>query len=270
MLLADAGSGPLAVGEALPAAAGTLLADLGVADRVPGPGHLPCHVTRSAWGSPLLASVTSIEDPHGPGLHLDRPLFDGRLRACARAAGAEVVEGTPVGAPLRRSDGAWSVPLGRAGRRGVVVCEWIVDATGRRAAIAGGPGGARRRTHDALVAVHVTLPAGDADTAPGTLVESTAAGWWYTAPLPAGRRLIAHFTDADLPGARAGDPGSFRDLLAGTAHVAARAAAHPFPRPCSRAAPPRTAPTWTRCAGRAGSPSATRPPRSIRCPRRAS
>ncbi|MYW03890.1 oxidoreductase, partial [Streptomyces sp. SID3343] len=80
VLLADAGTGPPVVGEALPAAARTLLADLGVGDLVPGPGHLPCHATLSAWGSPLVTAVSSIEDPHGSGWHLDRPVFDQRLR----------------------------------------------------------------------------------------------------------------------------------------------------------------------------------------------
>jgi flavin-dependent dehydrogenase len=38
-----------------------------------------------------------------------------------------------------------------------------------------------------------------------THVESAADGWWYTAPLPGGRRVLAFHTDADLPPARAGD-----------------------------------------------------------------
>ncbi|MYW03003.1 oxidoreductase, partial [Streptomyces sp. SID3343] len=82
------------------------------------------------------------------------------------------------------------------------------------------------------VAVHATLEAsdgGEPDTDASTLVEAGADGWWYTALLPAGRRLIAHFTDADLPAARPTDPARFRDLVAATTHVAARAARHPFP-----------------------------------------
>ena len=35
-----------------------------------------------------------------------------------------------------------------------------------------------------------------------TVVEAVEDGWWYTAPLPDGRRVLAFFTDADLPAAR--------------------------------------------------------------------
>jgi flavin-dependent dehydrogenase len=35
-----------------------------------------------------------------------------------------------------------------------------------------------------------------------TVVEAVEDGWWYTAPLPDGRRVLAFLTDADLPAAR--------------------------------------------------------------------
>ncbi|MFI6586309.1 NAD(P)/FAD-dependent oxidoreductase [Embleya sp. NPDC050493] len=237
VLLADAGGGPPSVGEALPGAARVLLADLGVGEHVPGPGHLTCYATLSAWGSARPTTVSAIHDPNGPGRHLDRPLFDRRLRDGARAAGAEVVEHTPVGAPVRRPDGTWSVPLGRPGRREVVGCDWVVDATGRRATVATGSGGARRHTHDALVALHLTLAdPTEPDTDASTLVESGADGWWYTALLPGDRRLVVYFTDADLPAARAGDPARFRALLAETSRVGRRLAGWPLP---AHAAPRR-------------------------------
>ncbi|MGC0416371.1 tryptophan 7-halogenase [Embleya sp. AB8] len=214
VLLADAGSGPAAIGEALPAAAGRLLADLGIAD--PLPGHLACHTTLSAWGSPTLTAVSSITDPDGPGLHLDRPRFDRQLREAARTAGAEVAEHTRVGAPFRNQDGTWSVPLGHE----LVGATWLVDATGRRAGLATTCGNARRHTQDALVALHVT-PTDHTESDASTLVESTPDGWWYTARLPGNRRLLAYFTDADSPTAH---PDHFRTRLAQTNHIAERIA----------------------------------------------
>ncbi|WP_439680072.1 tryptophan 7-halogenase [Embleya sp. MST-111070] len=239
VLLADAGSGPPAIGEALPAAAGRLLADLGVAKHVPGPGHLPCHATRSAWGSAHPVTVSGIADPYGSGRHLDRALFDARLREGARTAGAEVAEHTRVGAPTRRPDGTWSVPLHRGDRHEVALCDRLVDATGRRATIATGIGGARRRTRDALVALHVTLPNVPASyTDTSTLVEAAPDGWWYTALVPGSRLLLAYFTDADAPTHGAGRDVAFRAHLAETTHTAARVAAVPFPRDLA----PRRAP----------------------------
>ncbi|WP_199838632.1 tryptophan 7-halogenase, partial [Streptomyces scabiei] len=90
VLLADAGTGAPKVGETLVPAGRVLLGDLGVADGVLGSGHLPCYGSLSAWGTAGLHAVDFINDPHGHGWHLDRRLFDRRLRDASRAAGAEV------------------------------------------------------------------------------------------------------------------------------------------------------------------------------------
>ncbi|MBK3523072.1 MULTISPECIES: tryptophan 7-halogenase [Streptomyces] len=239
VLLADPGGGPPPVGEALPAVARTLLRDLGAGHAVPGAGHLPCHTTLSAWGSPRLSAVDAVHDPHGHGWHLDRALFDRRLRRCAEAHGAETAPGDLVRPVRRHRDGTWTVALGGRSRRRTVRCRWLVDATGRRAALATAHG-ARRRTLDRLVALHLVLEGSPGpDTA--TLVESVPDGWWYTAPLPGARRLLVLYTDADLRGARADGPEAFRARLAATRHTAARTAAHAFP---ARAVP-RRAPAHT-------------------------
>ncbi|MER7701406.1 FAD-dependent monooxygenase [Kitasatospora sp. NPDC097605] len=238
VLLADAPGGPPAVGEALPAAARTLLRDLGAAATVPGDGHLPCYANRSVWGSAVPASLDGIRDPHGPGWHLDRPLFDRRLREAAAAAGAEVRAATarPAG---RRADG-WTLTLHgggpAAGPGAGVRCRWIVDATGRRAAVAT-THGARRLVGDRLVGLHLVLGAAPGPVDSTTLVEAVPDGWWYSAPLPAGRLLLVTFTDADLPAART-DPRLLRHRLAATGPTAARAGARPFP---PSAAPARAA-----------------------------
>ncbi|BAJ26460.1 putative oxidoreductase [Kitasatospora setae KM-6054] len=226
VLLADAGRGPGSVGEALPAAARVLLRDLG-ADRVLADGHLPCPANRSAWGGPELASTDSIRDPHGHGWHLDRPRFDGRLRDRARAQGVQLAERTAVRPLARTPDGGWTVEL-RGPARETARCRWLLDATGRRAALARACG-ARTLTRDRLVAVHLTLDPADppgADTT--TTVESAPDGWWYTAPLPTGHRLLAWYADADGGDARpAGE--AFAARLADTRHVGPLAAAHPWP-----------------------------------------
>ncbi|MFJ1707072.1 NAD(P)/FAD-dependent oxidoreductase [Kitasatospora sp. NPDC088346] len=233
VLLADAGRGPAPVGEALPAAARVLLRDLG-ADRALTGGHLPCRSNRSAWGSAALGSLDSILDPHGHGWHLDRQLFDRQLRACARAQGARLATGTAVRPRARTSDGGWTVELRG---RGTAHCRWLVDATGRGARIAT-VCGARRLVRDRLLAVHLTLGAAappSADTT--TTVEAAPDGWWYTAPLPAGRRLLAWYTDADLPAAR----GPLADRLAVTRHIRPLTGGHPWPRDVT----PRRAPAHT-------------------------
>ncbi|MGW8552259.1 NAD(P)/FAD-dependent oxidoreductase [Streptomyces tubercidicus] len=241
VLLADAGTGPPKTGEALVSMGRLLLADLGVADPVLGSGHLPCHGNLSAWGSPELHAVDFLHDPYGHGWHLDRPLFDRRLRAAARAAGAELAEHTAVRSPSRQSDGTWRLALrdrtGGTGER-TVRCRWVVDATGRGAAIAV-RSGARRRTGDQLTALHLTLDPAPQTPADGrSLVESDQDGWWYTALLPSRHRLVAYFTDPDLPVATARGAERFRQRLLATRHISRRARPHGLttPRPPRRAA----------------------------------
>ncbi|MEU3992103.1 FAD-dependent monooxygenase [Streptomyces platensis] len=241
VLLADAGTGPPKAGEALVSMGRLLLADLGVAEPVLGSGHLPCHGNLSAWGSPELHAVDFLHDPYGHGWHLDRPLFDRRLRAAARAAGAEVAEHTAVRSPSRQSDGTWRLALrDRAGGAGdrTVRCRWVVDATGRGAAIAV-RSGARRRTGDQLTALHLTLdPAPQTPLDGRSLVESDQDGWWYTALLPSRQRLVAYFTDPDLPVAAARGAERFRRRLLATRHISRRARPHGLTtlRPPRRAA----------------------------------
>ncbi|WP_039639270.1 tryptophan 7-halogenase [Streptomyces sp. 769] len=229
VLLADAGIGPPKVGEALVSVGRLLLADLGVVHPVLDTGHLPCHGNQSAWGSSALHEVDSLRDPYGHGWHLDRVLFDRRLRAATRAAGAEVAELTAVRRPERQPDGIWQVPLrdrtDRGGAR-TVHCRWLIDATGRGAALAV-HAGARRRTGDRLTAFHVLLdPARDGTTDDRSLVESDRDGWWYTAQLPSRQRLVAYFTDPDLPLAAVRGVEGFRDRLLATRHVSRRARPH--------------------------------------------
>ncbi|QRX89949.1 FAD-dependent oxidoreductase [Streptomyces noursei] len=243
VLLADADNGPPKVGEALVAAGRVLLDDLGAADRVLGTGHLPCYANLSSWGSSAVHAVDFINDPHGHGWHLDRRLFDRQLREAARAAGAEVAEHTAVRRPVRHRNGRWSLTLRGRGDDRTVHCEWVVDATGRRAAIATRCG-ARRKTHDRLTAIHLTLaPAAGTEAADGSsLVASDEDGWWYTALLPSRRRLVAYFTDADLPAAALTTQTRFMQRTLAVRHLAQRARRHsPPPEATLRRAPAHSA-----------------------------
>jgi len=277
VLLADAGTGPRKVGETLVPAGRVLLGDLGIADRVLDSGHLPCYGSLSAWGSTDLHTVDFINDPHGHGWHLDRRLFDQRLRDASRAAGAEVAEGTAVRETVRTPDSGWTLVLrggtgpagsgsgggggpdtgpasgsgggsGSAGGGGsasgsasggerTVRCRWVIDATGRAAAIAVRCG-ARRRVRDRLTALYVPLEADPLDTDRRSLVESDEDGWWYTAPQPSGGRLVAYFTDTDLPAATH-TARHFHRRMSATRHVS---------RWVHRDGPPPTSPTAPRRA----------------------
>jgi flavin-dependent dehydrogenase len=215
---AEPGGGPGArpgarkVGESLPAAARPLLRDLGLLALVEGGPHLPCHGNLSAWGETVLRASDFLRDPHGLGWHLDRRRFDADLRAAALEAGAE-----SLSARLLAVEGTATGVRARAGDR-LLEAGWIVDATGRAAAVARRLG-ARRLRDDGLVALCAWTGAiaGDADTR--TLVESTADGWWYTARLADGSRVLVCHLDAAEAAVILRSPGAWERALARTVHV---------------------------------------------------
>ncbi|MBV9122725.1 MAG: tryptophan 7-halogenase [Planctomycetes bacterium] len=198
VLLADGDRGDaFRIGEAVPPAVRPLLRDLGVLDLVLADGHLPCPGNVSVWGSGEPVATDFIFDPNGLGLHLDRARFDDTLREAARNAGAEVVRARILGAVCEGRD--WWVTLtGDKPRDHVLRTAWLMDATGRRAAVARRAGAARRRD-DVLVASYARFRTRTGTDLDGrTAVESEPDGWWYTARVPSGERVVAFLTDADL------------------------------------------------------------------------
>ncbi|HWT01652.1 MAG TPA: tryptophan 7-halogenase [Pyrinomonadaceae bacterium] len=233
VLLAEANeSNAFKIGEALPPAARPLLGDMGLWDGLAADGHLPCRGNLSAWGAQRLNETAFIFDPNGHGWHLDRARFDWRLREAARLSGSETYEATALKRLTRSPRGGWQLTL--AGPRGETraSCRWLVDATGRRSALARRQG-ARLRQDDRLVAFFALFRRSANDAAPDedsrTLIEAAADGWWYTALLPSKRRVVVYLTDADLISPRAlCEKESYLSLLGRTEHIRARLAAHGY------------------------------------------
>jgi flavin-dependent dehydrogenase len=199
VLVADsAGGHEPRIGEAMPPAVRPLLRDLGVLAPFLADAHRPCYGNISVWGHAEPAETDFIFDVNGHGWHLDRARFDAALRVAARNAGAEVWSATRLVGAIR--DGAtWRVALApRTLGEEQIRCDWLIDATGRRAAVARRVGGIRL-CDDALVAFHARFRAPAAtDHDSRTAVESDPDGWWYTGLVPSGERVVAFLTDADL------------------------------------------------------------------------
>ncbi|MFD5297946.1 FAD-dependent monooxygenase [Streptomyces mutabilis] len=242
VLLADAGAGPPKTGESLVPAARLLLGDLGIDVRVLDADHRLCHANLSAWGSGRLHRLSFLDDPHGHGWHLHRPAFDRLLRRRARDQGAHVVENVTVTHPTAHPAGGWEVATRTGAATGTARCRWLIDATGRRAALAARYG-ARRVTYDRLIAVHLRLTPGETDAEEASLVEAVPDGWWHTAPHNPAHRLLTYFTDSDLVPAAPVAPRTLLDLLAATRHTAMRAQDRP---PLPGAVPRRCAASTTR------------------------
>lgn len=185
------------IGESAVPTVGAALGRLGLARDLEPLGHRPYHGNLSVWGGATATIADFLRRGCGHGWHLDRAAFDAWLRAQAIAAGAALVSSATLVGLERRGD-RWRARL--AGDAGVVSASarFLVDATGRRAAVAARLG-ARRRLHDRLIALATVTPAPvGARLAGHSAVEAVADGWWYAAPLPDGRAIVTLMTDDDI------------------------------------------------------------------------
>jgi len=218
------------VGETLPPRIKPVLEHLKVWQAFEAGGHRPSYRTVSAWGGPELLSNEFLFQTQQVGWRLDRVCFDATLlaKAAERATHlvAKVSQATCV-------DAAWRVRLDDGAG---YTARFLVDATGRGAALAR-PQGVRFENLDRLVgSVMLFDQAGDDGV--GLLIETFRDGWWYTAALPEGRRIVAAMSDADLVRALGlNRPEGFMRALGATHHVGqAVAAARPLGTPVLRPA----------------------------------
>ena len=230
LLIEASPEGTIRAGEALAPAARPLLRDLGLLDRVAADGHLPCYGNLSVWGSDVPHTADFLFNPYGPGWHLDRRRFDAMLRAAACDSGAELIFGRLINA-ARSAAGRWTVRIeGRLGGGTELSCDWLVDATGRRSAVVSRQWAVRQRD-DALIALHTRLrpPAGSGpDRDSRTMIEATPGGWWYSALVPSGDRVVAFLTDADLVDSAYRRSDGFRDRLQDARQLHALLAGHGY------------------------------------------
>ncbi|APR78768.1 Dehydrogenase flavoprotein LodB [Minicystis rosea] len=187
------------IGECLSPGFGGLLEQLGVKQALSADGHLKAHGNRSVWGGESVVDEDFIFRAQAEAWHLDRARFEHRIAVTAAEAGARYCRGAHVMACERRGSAFELVFEDASAHARRLVADFVVDATGRRADLARGLGAERVR-YDRLVAVASVLE-GDPDRAVTdtfTLVESTPAGWWYSAALRGGRLAVAYMTDGDL------------------------------------------------------------------------
>ncbi|ADV83310.1 tryptophan 7-halogenase [Terriglobus saanensis] len=168
-----------------------------------------------SWGDPTLSEHHHLFSAHGFGLHLDRRAFDRHLAQAAEKQGATLLQGTTFRA-AHRDTGTWTMDLRGAEN---LRSRFVVDATGRNAVFARSQR-VRSDLFDRLTAYSLTTQM-RVEVAQTMIVEACALGWWYTAPLPSGHRIISLLTDVDLARA-AGLPARavWEQHLAQTRHLA--------------------------------------------------
>lgn len=190
------------VGESLVPAARRLFADMGLLESFLHEQHEPWYGNRSVWGSSEPEERDFLRDPDGHGWHLDRPRFESWLRALAQERGAELLSPATLDS-LQRSDEKWLVRLKTDENPVEVTARFIIDAGGQSAPVARKLG-LRSRVLENLVCCYVYGRDQSTGARGLTYVEAVRNGWFYTAPIPHSRRILAFHTDADLHDKRLG------------------------------------------------------------------
>jgi flavin-dependent dehydrogenase len=213
------------VGETLPPAVKALLAHLGLWDTFLHDSPSSSPAIYSAWGSETLHELNHFYNPYGMGWHIDRRRFDAMLVRVAQDAGATLKEGARIVVCEENASGAWTVGFRSGDAHHLLRARFLLDATGRSSTVARRMGALRVR-HDSLVGV-VGFFAPDSEQqahSPITLIEAAENGWWYSAPLPGSRLVIAYMTDADVyAAARRQSPSTWLEQLGRTTYTQARA-----------------------------------------------
>lgn len=187
------------IGETFPPVINRILAKIGFLDDVESGGHLPSNGIRSHWGKVEPFERSFIFDPHGTGWHVNRQEFDAALSQFAQSEGITVALGTELQTFRRSENGRWRLIVASGQDKFRLQSDFLVDATGRASLVARHLGH-RRQQIDRLVGIVGYYDCVDqpATVEAFTLIETTADGWWYSAPLPGRRLVVALMTDADL------------------------------------------------------------------------
>jgi len=210
------------IGETVSPALGPLLVYLGVWERFTADAHLAAYSTAAAWGCPVVRTHDFLFSGQGNGWHLDRRRFDLMLAEEVVVAGGTRATGTVV-AHCERHGAGWLLSLARDGvSSGAIQARFVIDASGRRAALARRLGA--RQVYDRLAGVTGFVSFADGRARPAlTLVEACPSGWWYSAPLPGARMVAAWMSDIDLLRAgREHTTAGWRARLAEAPHTRAR------------------------------------------------
>jgi len=167
-----------------------------------GQGHAAYHANRTVWGDGIPREQDFLRHPDGPGWHLDRSRFDQGLRDCAVARGAKFMGPTRI-EQLKVCGGHWRAEVSNESGLHIITADIFVEAGGRRSPLARSLGTRREIDGiDRLTCSWVHLRDNSSYGGGITIVEATSEGWWYTAPVPNGVRVLAFHTDRDLPAAR--------------------------------------------------------------------
>lgn len=152
----------------------------------------------SLWGSPIPQFEDNQLKGHGPAWHLDRLAFNEWLFDSVRQRGVVTnrIESILSVQPLEKGWSLWvKTPEGTEQE---YRASFLVDATGRSAALARHLGAKVERLDEQVCRAMLFSPRLDTPLVNYALVEAEEEGWWYAACLPYRgeiRAILCFFTD---------------------------------------------------------------------------
>jgi flavin-dependent dehydrogenase len=169
----------------------------------------------SAWGQASPVEHDVVLNPHGAGYLVDRAAMEEWLLEQAAIAGVAVHRGVRrVDPDVATREVTWLADAQMRAQTGMVI-----DATGRGAGVVGSP---MRERVDALVGLLAYVDHPDERSDRRLYIEATECGYWYSAPLPGRRMVLACMTDADFVPAETSRLAYFRASLERTALTRSR------------------------------------------------
>lgn len=191
------------VGESLAPAARRILRRLDLLEALaPQQGsalYLPGLGTRSCWGSAAVHIVDHLRNPDGLAWHLNRRDFEMQLRETTEQRGVQCFWGiklyNSVYENLRWRLRVRSAAAAADNDAAEISAKFVIDASGRPSVFAKQTG-ADKVQFDKLVAHWAILP--NKEAVQMSTISSGETGWWYSAPVPGNKRVMALHTDPDL------------------------------------------------------------------------
>lgn len=170
------------------------LSELGLIESFEALDSLLLPGSLSIWDSDAPVEFHGITNPYGHGALIDRDKFECWFIDAAISAGVRVVGGARR-VTAQTDSGGWRVSGTSNGCMFEITAPVIIEATGRGR----GPlGNVDRDIKDQLVGflTYGTTRPGPQDRR--LIIEAGRNGWWYAAPLPGNRAVLAFMTDVDL------------------------------------------------------------------------
>lgn len=173
------------IGESLPGAARPMLNKLGLLPWVENSASLMNKGNLSSWGDNRLTETDFIRDPYGCGWHLDRQHFEHNLRNAAVDSGTTLLRERLFS--ITENDKEMHIQAGKFN----ISTPWVINACGSSPFVTTQLGAVRQKDAP-LFAIYTWYQSDGPDTR--SIVEAAPCGWWYTAGLPDGKRVLAFFT----------------------------------------------------------------------------